>query len=336
MGHPLSGVAPTINWSALGNVIVVANWKGGVGKTATAVNLAARQASKAAVHDDAVGTDSGRPKRVLLVDLNGQGTASLLLGIKGKAGVDDDGLGLFQAIVTHTDLKPARSVGGRADLDLLPGGTYVSMITDAIGSRMKSAGGAASVILSLAERLQHLAPHYDVVIIDTPPENETLLLIALGVARFVLVPIKTDDSTRLGLLQLASYIRVAMEHNPFIMLLGVFVFGSGHSSKAIRAEIGRDVARDLGDATLVLKSFIRFSEGVAADSSRYGRVAEELSREIENNPSWVKRRRGEAKDSIVVSGASKGVAEDYDGLGDEVFALAEKKRAELVEKGLWP
>ena len=71
------------------------------------------------------------------------------------------------------------------------------------------------------------------------------------------------------------------EHNPYLMLLAVFVFASGTGSKKIRREIAKNVSDDLGqNSGLLLESFIRHAESVANEMVKYGLLAYELEQEI--------------------------------------------------------
>ncbi|MBF6333641.1 ParA family protein [Nocardia transvalensis] len=306
-------------WPGLGHVICFANWKGGVGKTTSTVNLGVGLALEG--------------KRVLIVDINSQGTVAVLLGLLDHPEYDQ-GAGLFTSITTGAPLNPIKDV--RPGLDVLPGGDYITLLDDALSAQLRSATTAPRVVLGLAKALHAIAANYDVVLVDTPPENETLLLIGLGASRFILVPMKTDDLSRHGLSQLVKRVEIARDHNPYLMLLGLFIFDSSTTSRGIRAETRKDIASDLQTDDLMFDAFIRHAEKVAKDSAQYGRVPIELADEVANNPTWTAIRRGEAKDAIVVSPTSIGVAEDYDRLKKEIQARMEARRAELIEEGNWP
>ena len=86
------------------------------------------------------------------------------------------------------------------------------------------------------------------------------------------------------------------EHNPYLMLLAVFVFGSGTGSKKIRREIAKSVSEDLGQSSdMLLESFIRHAESVANEMVKYGLLAHELEQEIANNPKYWELRKGSAR-----------------------------------------
>jgi len=311
---------PTIYWARLGNVFAVANGKGGVGKTTVTANLGALVASDGA--------------QTLIVDLNGQGNIAHILGFANTE-LDDNGRNLYAAITAGAELTPVRGV--RENLDVVPGGPFVRRIGAAVAPEMASEETAAAVLLALADSLQRIAHHYKLIIIDTPPENPVLLELALCASRFVVVPMRTELMSRVGLRELAGEIRKMRKYNEFLSLLGVFAFASGSSATKVRKELSQQVAEDLGARSeVMMKAFIRHSEAVAADMTKYGRVAHELEQEIANNPRFYELRSGAAKNTTVVSGTSKTVAQDFAKLSKEILTRAGARRVEMIEQGVWP
>lgn len=305
-----------IDWSLLGNVYAIANGKGGVGKTSSACHLGGLTAK------DGV--------RTLVIDLNGQGNVSLALGIKGQQGVDDAGKSLYLAITAGEALRP---VNVRPNLDVVPGGEWVRRIAGAMAGEMSDETRRRNALLALARAIQDLAGDYNIIIIDCPPENPPLLQLALCAARFVLVPMKTDNASRDGLREIAKEFRSMRAHNPYLLLLGVYLFASQSSSKNIRQELRDNVSNDLGDASLVFSTYIRHAEGVARDVFKFGRLAFELEEQITNNPRLVRSR---SSSDVTVSGAAAGVSQDYDNLAREVLTRAAERRDQLIEEGIWP
>jgi chromosome partitioning protein len=311
---------PAINWARLGHVYVVGNGKGGVGKTTTSAHFGALVASDGA--------------RTLIIDLNGQGNVAQLLGFANTP-QDDKGRSLFSAVTAGAPLNPVRHV--RPNLDVVPGGQFVRRIGPVLSAEMATQDDAKRVLLSLADCIQRIAGHYHLIIIDSPPENPLLLQIALCAARFVLVPMRSDGFSRSGLRELAGDIRGMREHNPYLVLLGVFAFGSGTAAKKVRREVSELVAQDLGhNSDLMLDRFIRHSEAVAYEMVKFGRLAHELEQEIVNNPKHWELRRGTATSATVVSNTSRPLAEDFAKLAKEVLTRAAKRRAEMIEQGVWP
>ncbi len=311
---------PAVDYSKLGNVYLFGNGKGGVGKSTCSTHGAALVASDGA--------------RVLLVDLNGQGNVANMLGYANTE-ADDKGRNLYSAITAGAPLTPVRDV--RPRLDVVTGGPYVRKIAPVMAAEMGNPRAAKQALMSLAIALQQVSHQYGLIFIDSPPENQLLLQAALCATRFVVVPMKTDDLSRTGLRELAGDLRAMREHNPYVMLLGCFIFASGFSSKKIREEMQKNVAADLGqNEDVMLNAFIRHSEAVGRDVPKFGRLAHELEQEIVNNPSRSAIRRGKADASSVVSSTSATVAEDFAKLTAEILTRGSNIRESMIEEGVWP
>lgn len=310
-----------IAWSALNNVYAIANGKGGVGKTTTTSHLGGLAAS------DGV--------RVCLVDLNQQGNLSLDLGVKGDPSIHDEGANLAQAIMFNAPLQPVSGI--RPNLDLVPGGLHLRDVPPALSNRMSTERSRRAAVESLARALTTVAPRYDLIIIDTPPENPPLLRLGLCAARWVLVPMVTDSASRDGLRSLAEdFVDVRDEYNPYLNLLGAFIFASATAGKRIRAEMREQARADLGDSAHVFEQFIRHSAAVGFQIRKYGLLAHELEEEVARNPKFWELRSGKAQRTETVSATAVGVAEDFANLAREVFARAAEVRRALIEEGNWP
>ena len=155
-------------------IIALVNNKGGVGKTTSAVNLAA-------------GIAAGK-RRVLLVDLDAQGSASLSLGLTradltpGTAEVILDGLPIREAI------RPS-SVKG---LDILPGSMAL-----ASADLVLSAVAGREVVLK--DALTPIRGDYDFAVLDCPPSLGLLTVNALTAADFFIIPLTPDYLSLEGL-----------------------------------------------------------------------------------------------------------------------------------------
>ncbi|MGQ9366305.1 ParA family protein [Azospirillum sp. ST 5-10] len=178
-------------------VIAVANQKGGVGKTTTAINLATALAS--------VG------KRVLVVDLDPQGNASTGLGIPranrqvGSYDVLFDGLALEAAAVPSE----------------VPNLSIVTSSVDLSGAEIELVG-APNREFRLREAVRRSALEYDYVLIDCPPALGLLTLNALVAANAVMVPLQCEFYALEGLSHLVRTIeRVKRSFNQDLDIHGV-------------------------------------------------------------------------------------------------------------------
>lgn len=318
LGRPKLSKSP-INWGRFGHVFTVANGKGGVGKTTTAVHLGYHIAQNEGV-------------RSLIIDLNGQGNVSRNLGFI-NTDKDDKGENLYKALMESAALRP---VSARGNLDVAVGGTWVRQIFPTAMGRMTTPRGQEGVFTALARSLDELASDYGFIVIDTPPENPLLSQMAMCASRFVIVPCKTDGTSGDGLRELADDMLDVRYYNPCLVLLGVLIFGSAANATAIRRKLKEDIIEDLGERSdLVLETFINSSEKVAQQLSEFGLTAQELEAEISNNPLYWEIRRGTATNATVVSTTCRLVAEKYAKATRELMELAEKRRDEMINEGTW-
>lgn len=301
--------------SGLDRVVAIVNGKGGVGKTTITANIGGMLAA------------SGY--RVLLVDMDPQGNLAEELGYTDAA-VNDDGMALAQTLVFASDPKPA--VGVRENLDVLMGGSHLDMA--AAGLTLKAQKDPAAAKGALANGLEGLADKYDLIFIDCPPGQETLQQAALAAARWALIPVKTDASSRKGLRDVARRLDAVVSINPDLDLLGIVLFGVNRSARRVSESAREAIRQDLGSGAPIFDTSIRHAEAAAQESRERGLLAFELEEAVLAAPKWWELRRGSGQEHDGPrSKSAVGVAEDFQALGQEVVARITESEAASIPSG---
>ena len=237
----------------MGKIIAVANQKGGVGKTTSAVNIAAGLA--------------GMGKKVLLFDLDPQGNASSGLGVEpaGKKSSYDVMMGETTAKEAVFDTKWCDVVPSDNNL----AGAEIELV---------SKEGRESI---LKKALEPLKERYDYIFIDCPPSLSILTINALVCCDTVLVPMQCEYYALEGLSQLVQTIRtVKKSMNPNIDFEGILLtMYDGRTNLTL--QVGEEIKRFFGSKVYktVIPRNIRLSEAPSHslpifDYDKYSKGAE--------------------------------------------------------------
>lgn len=200
----------------LGRVLCISNQKGGVGKTTTAVNLAASLASA--------------ERRTLLIDLDPQGNAGSGLGLQ-KENIHGT---VYDALLEQAPLDELRHASELRFLQVVPSNP------DLTGAEVELVGQPRREF-RLRDALRGVASEYDYIIIDCPPSLGMLTVNALAASDAVLIPLQCEYYALEGLSQLLQTIdRVRGSLNPTLATEGILL-----TMFDARANISRQVSDEV-------------------------------------------------------------------------------------------
>ncbi len=256
-GHPLP------------RIFAVANQKGGVGKTTTAVNLAAALA------------DAGY--RTLVVDLDPQGNASTGLGIN----IRDLQLSMYDVIIHEASIDDTIEATAMKNLFVAPSSL------DLAGAEIELVP-AFSRELRLRHALDEVRDQFDYILIDCPPSLGLLTVNGLAAAAEVLVPIQCEYYALEGLGQLLRNVSLVQRNVNQQLQLSTFVCVMYDARTKLADQVVAEVREHFGEKVcrIVIPRTVRLSEApsygqpiLAFDPRSRGAIAyRELAREVSGGP----------------------------------------------------
>ena len=216
--------------------IAIVNQKGGSGKTTTAVNLS--------------GALAEANKKVLLMDLDPQASASLWFGFK------DHGKGLFEALTEDGKLEDAIQKTDFESLHIISSSPLLAGVEKVLANEVASEIILKTKVNSLPGR------PWDYVLVDCPPTLGILSLNALTMANEVLIPVEARVMALHGLVQLLKTINLVKQRlNPHLKITGILPCRVDYRTKHSEEVLGQLQTRFEGQLfKTVIRENIRLAE----------------------------------------------------------------------------
>lgn len=286
----------------MGKVIAIANQKGGVGKTTTAINLAASLAA------------TERP--TLLLDIDPQANCTSGIGIES----DEVGPSVYEVLIGEVEAAEAVMTTEMPFLDMMPShinlvGAEIEIIDETQRERLLSAA------------LPRIRRKYDFVVIDCPPSLGLLTLNSLTAANSVLIPVQAEYFALEGLGQLLNTIKIVRQHlNPDLEIEGVLMT-MFDTRLRLSNQVADEVRRYFGDRVFdtIVKRNVRLSEAPSfgkpallyeassTGAQNYMALAQEI---LDNNEEYLDS--GSSADSVEKAGPSDSSSAGREGVSEAI------------------
>ncbi|CAM2838841.1 AAA family ATPase [Fructilactobacillus fructivorans] len=221
----------------MGTVISLANQKGGVGKTTTAVNLGADLATQG--------------KKVLLVDADAQGNATSGVGLS-KQKINKD---VYDVLVNEEPIENVILHSSHQNLDIVPATIQLSGAEIELTPMMARETRLKSALDSISDQ-------YDYILIDCPPSLGLITINAFTASNSILIPVQSEYYALEGLSQLLNTIGLVQKHfNPNLKIEGVLLT-MFDSRTNLGAQVNNEVRKFFKDKvyTTVIPRNVRLSE----------------------------------------------------------------------------